>query len=353
MQRLLIPLLVTLLAAPVGAAALQDASETARVQAELRDEQVRLRRLGEEARAAEVEVQRLDRVLAGLAGPGEDRRIAAQRERLDDLSRREALLAVEASATRGPQGRLLSALQMMSRRPPPPLLVPADKAVDTVRASILMRAMAPELRRRTDALAVRAAELERIRRLAALGSEALFTAESGRNDLRARTEAERRRQVALHGVLSAQAAASSRAVDALAQRLATLGAAALPPGEELASGSTPAGGRPIRPPIPAEPDRRFGSGSTGWTWRGVEAEVRAPAGGRVAYAGELSGWGRIVVLDLGPGWRAVLAGLSETAVESGAQVEPGQGVGRVAADGQLHFELRRDERPVDPAPYLQ
>jgi len=353
MRRLLALLAAAVVAAPAVAVPRQAPDETARVQADLREEQVRLRRFAEEARAAEAEVQRLDRVLTGLAEPGEDRRIAAQRDRLDELSRREAQLAVEAAAARGPQGRLLSALQMMSRRPPPPLLIPADQAVDTVRASILMRAIAPELRRRTDQLAHQATELDRVRRLAALSSEALFVAESGRSDRRARTEAERRRQVALHGVLTAQVAASTRAVDTLSVRLAALGAPALALVEEAVSAPRPAGGRALRPPVAAEPDRRFGSGSTGWTWRGLESEARAPAAARVSYAGELTGWGRIVVLDLGPGWRAVLAGLSETSVESGAQVEPGQLLGRVSAAGELHFELRRDERPVDPAPFLQ
>ena len=83
------------------------------------------------------------------------------------------------------------------------------------------------------------------------------------------------------------------------------------------------------------------------------AEVRAPAAGRVAFAGPLSGWGQVVILDLGPGWRAVISGLDEVAVEVGASVADGQTLGRTGPDGEAAFELRRDERPIDPAPWLR
>ena len=48
--------------------------------------------------------------------------IADQRARLRDLERQEAELVARLSSARGRQGRLLSALQMISRRPPPPPL---------------------------------------------------------------------------------------------------------------------------------------------------------------------------------------------------------------------------------------
>ena len=78
----------------------------------------------------------------------------------------------------------------------------------------------------------------------------------------------------------------------------------------------------------------------------------APAAGRVAYAGPLAGWGQVVILDLGPGWRAVVAGLDDLTVAAGSRVEEGQALGRSGSDGEVYFELRRDERPIDPAPWL-
>jgi len=111
-------------------------SELSRIQAEYRDETVRARRLRADADAAKTELAQLERRLASLRADEQtgDRQIDDQRARLQQLTEREAELVTDLARERGAQGRLLSALQMMSRRPPPPLLVPADKAIDTVRA---------------------------------------------------------------------------------------------------------------------------------------------------------------------------------------------------------------------------
>lgn len=352
-------LCLSLIALPVAAIARQSppAGEVKRLQAEFRDEQARARRLREEAAAAGREITGLERQLAELrAAVGQDDAvIAGQRARLRELSAREATLVAQLSRARGRQGRLLSALQMMSRRPPPPLLVPADKAIDTVRAAILMRAMAPALQARAQGLADRQAEVVRVRRLSALNSETLFTTESARSDRRAEVEALTVRKTALEAVLRAEAEGAERATRALEARLRSLGAAAPPAGTETepAAARLPAGRSRLTSPVEGIPSRRFGQGSSGWSWRAGAAEVRAPAAGRVAFAGPLSGWGQVVILDLGPGWRAVISGLDEVTVEAGADVADGQGLGRTGADGEATFELRRDERPIDPAPWLR
>ena len=103
-------------------------SELSRIQAEYRDEAVRARRLRADADAAKAELAQLERRLATLRADArnDDRQIDDQRARLRQLSEREAELVSSLARERGAQSRLLSALQMMSRRPPPPLLVPAD-----------------------------------------------------------------------------------------------------------------------------------------------------------------------------------------------------------------------------------
>ncbi|HEY0103645.1 MAG TPA: peptidoglycan DD-metalloendopeptidase family protein [Brevundimonas sp.] len=353
MRRFALILFVGLMTLPVAATGA--AQDVARLQGEFRDEQARARRLRAEAAEATAELARLDRELASLrtAVGEDDRLIAGQRARLRELGQREAALVAQLSQARARQGRLLSALQMMSRRPPPPLLVPADKAVDTVRAAILIRAMAPTLQARAQGLADRQAEVVRVRRIAALNSEQLFTAESARGDRRSRIEALGARQTALQSVLRAEAAGAEKASRALEARLRALGAAV--PAEvvpEPAAARLPAGRSRLTSPVAGAPSARFGSGSTGWRWRSDRGEARAPAPARVAFAGPLSGWGQVVILDLGPGWRAVISGLDEVSVETGSAVTDGQSLGRSGADGEIGFELRRDERPIDPAPWL-
>lgn len=334
-------------------------SELARIQADYRDEAVRARRLRADAEAAKAELAQLERRLAALRADErtDDRQIEDQRARLKQLSEREADLVTDLARERGAQGRLLSALQMMSRRPPPPLLVPADKAIDTVRASILLKAMTPELERRAKALAERQAEIMRIRRLAVLSSERLLTTESAQGDRRARIEGLTARKTALTAVLNAEARSAERAARALEARIRDLGGA-VPSAQEAEAAEAetarlPAGRNRLSPPVRGAPTQTWGAGTSGWRWRADRAPVAAPADAKVAYAGPLTGWGQVVILDLGPGWRAVIAGLEQLDVQADARVSDGQTLGRSGPDGDVYFELRRDERPIDPSPWLR
>lgn len=354
MRPLLLAAVALATALPVAAAAPQQAGEAARLQAEFRDERARARSLRADAAEAAAEIAALERDLARLRSEvdADDGRIAAQRARLRELGEREAALVARLAQARGRQARLLSALQTLSRTPPSPLLVPSERAVDTVRASILMRAMAPELQARAAVLADQQAGLVRIRRLAALNSEQLFTTESARGDRRAEIERLVARKASLQAVLRAEAREAERAAAALEARLRALGAAV--PGPErdapTAVARLPAGRSTLTPPVAGAPSARA---ANGWRWRGEGLEARAPANARVAWTGPLSGWGQVVILDLGPGWRAVIAGLDEVAVETGSRVVEGQTLGRTDGDGEVSFELRREERPVDPAPWLR
>ncbi|WP_396594647.1 murein hydrolase activator EnvC family protein [Brevundimonas sp. R86498] len=353
MNRTALLILLLALAAPAATARVQD--DLRQLQAEYRDEQIRGRRLRADARDARTELEALERELAGLRRDqtADDAQLSAQRRRLAELGQREAVIVAELARARDSHGRLLSSLQLMSRRPPPPLLIPADQAVDTVRAAILMKAMAPEMQRRGAALAARQAEVVRIRRLAVLASERLLTTESAVGDRRAEIEDLSARRAALLVVLGAEAERADRAAAALEARIRALGGTPEPAGttaEALAS-RLPGGRARLSAPVSGAPLARYGDGSTGWRWSSGGA-VTAPADARVDHAGPLSGWGQVVILDLGSGWRAVLAGLDETAVEPGDRVADGQALGSAARGGEVYLELRRLDRAVDPAPYF-
>ena len=76
----------------------------------------------------------------------------------------------------------------------------------------------------------------------------------------------------------------------------------------------------------------------------------------VEYAGPVKGWSQVVVINLGGGWRVVLAGLERTATAQGRSVAPGEPLGLMAKGGQgggaspeLYMELRKDGQVTDPA----
>ncbi len=88
------------------------------------------------------------------------------------------------------------------------------------------------------------------------------------------------------------------------------------------------------------------------------AAVRAAAGGTVLFAGtEPKRYGQLVLIDHGNRWVTAYAHLSRIVVSEGEAVRSGARLGFVGTSGaaeeaRLHFELRRDNQPVDPAPLL-
>lgn len=87
------------------------------------------------------------------------------------------------------------------------------------------------------------------------------------------------------------------------------------------------------------------------------AAVRASAEGKVIFAGTMGDYGKLVVLDHGGKWYSAYGFLSRITVKQDEKVRQGERIGMVGNTGlakgyELHFELRRDNKPVDPGPLL-
>jgi murein DD-endopeptidase MepM/ murein hydrolase activator NlpD len=88
------------------------------------------------------------------------------------------------------------------------------------------------------------------------------------------------------------------------------------------------------------------------------APVQAADAGVVAYAGnELRGYGNLLLIKHPGGWITAYAHCEAILVKPGQKIARGQVVARVGSSGnvgtpQLHFELRRGNKPVDPRAYL-
>jgi murein DD-endopeptidase MepM/ murein hydrolase activator NlpD len=88
------------------------------------------------------------------------------------------------------------------------------------------------------------------------------------------------------------------------------------------------------------------------------APVQATAAGVVVYAGnELRGYGNLILVKHAQGWISAYAHCDLILVRRGQHVRQGQIIARVGATGnvsapQLHFELRRGDKPVDPLTLL-
>ena len=81
----------------------------------------------------------------------------------------------------------------------------------------------------------------------------------------------------------------------------------------------------------------------------ASAQIIAPAGGRVAFAGPYRGYGRIVIIEHGGGWTSLVTGLGRVDVQVGQQLVSGSPLGIAAArNPAVTLELRRAGEPVNP-----
>jgi lipoprotein NlpD len=136
---------------------------------------------------------------------------------------------------------------------------------------------------------------------------------------------------------------------------------------------------PVPPPPAAEPER--GAGTDGedvdWMWpakgkvlspfseasKGMDiagrkgAPVLAAAAGRVVYAGAgLRGYGKLVIIKHNNTWLSAYAHNDNILVKEQQDVRKGQKIAEIGSSDadqvMLHFEVRRQGKPVDPAKIL-
>ncbi len=86
--------------------------------------------------------------------------------------------------------------------------------------------------------------------------------------------------------------------------------------------------------------------------------VMATGPGTVIRASTNGGYGKMVEIDHGNGVTTIYAHLSSIAVRVGQYVTTGVTVGRAGSTGRstgphLHYEINRDDRAIDPMPYLR
>jgi murein DD-endopeptidase MepM/ murein hydrolase activator NlpD len=131
-----------------------------------------------------------------------------------------------------------------------------------------------------------------------------------------------------------------------------------------ADDAAPAASGTFRWPVRGRVISEFGAKPNGERNEGINlavpegTSIKAADDGEVIYSGnELKGYGNLVLVRHSNGFVSAYAHASELLVNRGDKVSRGQIIARAGATGavsqpQLHFELRRGQKAVDPKPYL-
>ncbi len=343
-------------------------------------------RLEAKAIAASSEADRLKKRSAALAAriQSAEADISAGEARVALVSRRLAGQRARLAQQQQPLLELAASLQQLSRQPPVSVLAQPGSLSDMVHARAVIDAAMPVIERRTAGVRQELTLLQTTRRQQAVALRALSASKvqlSQRRGALTRLENEgrlRSRELMSSAQLEADRALglgekardivdlmdSLEADGAVRAELAQL-AGPLPrprnPAANIANAAAPAPAEAAlsegayRLPVVGRIVAGLGEvNDSGVRSRGVTIAARpggqvvAPAPGRVSFAGDYRGYGKIVIIDHGGGWISLLTGMIGLSVAVGDTLDSGAPVGRAGSDdSRITVELRRGGRPVD------
>ena len=342
--------------------------------------------LEKQAATAISEADRLKKRSAALAAriQSAEADISAGEARVALVSRRLSAQRARLARQQQPLLELTASLQQLSRQPPVSVLAQPGSLTDMVHARAVIDAAMPVIERRTAGARRELAALQTVRQQQAVALKALSASKTQlaqRRDALTRLENEgrlRSRELMSSAQLEADRALglgekardivdlmdALEADGAVRAELAQLAgplprprdpagsvASAVPPATaeaELAKGA-------YRLPVVGRIVAGLGEvNESGVRSRGVTIAARpggqvvAPAPGRVGFAGDYRGYGKIVIIDHGGGWVSLMTGMIALSVGVGDTLDAGAPVGRAGSDdSRITVELRRAGRPVD------
>ena len=308
-----------------------------------------------------------------------DEKLSLIEGRVSVLELQENALKASLEARRDVMIEVLAALQRMSRKPPPAVLVRPNDMLEAVRASIMLGAVLPEMRNEAEQLAAdlkglvenrQAQATERdalLREKQAIAADrerlaALVSARQGQIDASEQQLREERQKITL---LAKQAQSLKELITRMESDIANASRAAeaakkvpLPTGQNQQISALPGGnlkdaGR-LAPkfafadlkgalPLPTagEVVKTFGMpDGFGSTEKGITitppsgAIISAPNDGWVAFSGPYRSYGQVLIINAGSGYHMLLIGVDHALVEVGQFVLQGEPIAVMASSLQ-------------------
>jgi murein hydrolase activator len=369
------------------------------------------KRIEEEIGALRADREKLQRDLVTAATKVRDleEQITDAETRLDKELLQEQALKASLESRRDLIGHVLAALQRIGGKPPPAVIVSAQDILATVRASIVLGSVLPQLRGEARALSEDLAELVRLKGQITAERDELAANLSRLRDERARLASlveARRTTVATDEAALGEAGKRAASLTAKAKSLrdflvgldadiaqsekkaadqrkqtealiastqSSFTAASLKEPTKLNPKVAFAEARGLLPlPVSGSIARDFGDpDEVMGTTRGVSiatrvgAVVSSPSEGVIAHAGPFRGYGQLLIINAGNGYHIVLAGMGHIDVTVGQPVLAGEPVGGMGDANMLttdagkptsggpvlYVEFRKDGSAINPSPW--
>ena len=303
-----------------------------------------------------------------------ERQQADAQARIAQLTAEDERLSAGFANDRVAVTKLLGVLERLQHDMPPALAMRPDDALAAARGSMLIGASLPpvyaqaaSLSRRIDALKRTRKALEQQEAQAADTAGRLTIARGDLDDLLAQKEKEAEGAAVTYGNLKSRLETVARQAADFQALLARVKALRQQGGESgpgmvtvMAENSGSLGGlgkNSLLEPVVGAVVGTSDSASPGLSYATqANAQVIAPADGKVLYAGPYHKNGQVLILEITTGYDVVLAGLGRVTVKPNDQLLAGEPVGNMppdAADDRLYFELRHGGHGQSPAPWLK
>lgn len=313
--------------------------------------------------------------------------ISEREEKLKEMLKKRKQVHQSLKSRRTEFAEVLSILERMGLKPPPALVVRPEDVLASVRSSVLLGAVVPQMQEKTQALTESLKELTNLSNAITVEYAALKTKMQNQAEqrkhlellldkkakLQKRSEEELTEQQQKNSALVKKAQSLEELIleldrqsqlnsDVSVQMQKTLQLLEQSNFEnQKGSLLFPVLGKSIQHVKNSSQITRFGE----MIETEAEAIIVAPADALVAFAGPFRSYGQLIILNVGNGYHIVLTGMSKINVTQGQFVLSGEPLGTmgmqfiansVALDigktaPMLYIEFRKHGKPVNPTPW--
>ena len=288
--------------------------------------------------------------------------------------------------------RILSALQRIALQPPEAIIAAPGDPLDTVRSALVLETALPSIERQVKALRRELTTFAELRqRISTDRTELLTTRQKLKTQqgsirkLLAHKKAQEKKNAVTLKQRRKNAKALAKKAKSLRDLLTRLkdttprpkprpkgqGGNILPLNENQIRAFPPRTTATLLSPVRGSVTKKFQQSDQISFREGIlivtrtRAQVVAPYDGRIVYAGDFRGYGKIIIIEHSQGkttqsenkdsYHSLIAGLDEIAVSENQLVLAGEPLAWMsdAPKPEVYYELRQAGRPINPQPWLK